>query len=371
MRNMERVTLVLCTNANGTHKLPVAMTGQANNPMCFRGEGNAFPLPYVTQKRAWMDKDVYERWWKTVFLPAVRERHKGSKFALIMDNASTHNVNLSADDVDIFLLSPNSIAVYQPMDAGFIASLRRRYKRRLLAIFVRSLPVPLVPPSPPPPTSLPAYSTIAATTGNPSDAATPRAHDPPMAPRCFRAGNDELWRLPAVNVLQVYGVPRSAALEAPDDAADAVAQQSLLTPLLPPPDATQRPARKSVLAGRSAAHLLDAATLIAEEWEKVTPTSVLHCWLKSDILPVAMSASLPASEGEYRQGLASVETDSDEVLALMRDTSLEREVIGGESEGDAREGMRAWFGAEDEEDAIVDTADMITWSSDDPFNAEE
>jgi len=43
----------------------------------------------------------------------------------------------------------------------------------------------------------------------------------------------------------------------------------------------------------------------------------------------------------------------------MRGTSLEREVIGGESEGDPREGMRAWFGAEDEENAIVYTEDMI------------
>jgi len=84
-----------------------------------------------------------------------------------------------------------------------------------------------------------------------------------------------------------------------------------------------------------------------------------------------MSASLTASEGDFRQGSASVETDLDEVLALMRGTSLEREVIGGESEGDAREGMRAWFGAEDNGDAIMDTADMITWSSDDPSNAEE
>jgi len=182
MRNVERVTLVICTNANDTHKIPVAMTGQANNPMCFRGEGKACPLPYVTEKRAWMDKDVYKRWWKTVFLPAVRERHKGSKCDLIMDNASTHNINLSAEDVDIFLLPPNSTAVYQHMDAGFIASLKRSYKRRLLAIFVRSLPVPLVPPSPTPPTGLPPYSTIAAATGNPSDAATPRAHDPPHGP---------------------------------------------------------------------------------------------------------------------------------------------------------------------------------------------
>jgi len=126
-------------------------------------------------------------------------------------------------------------------------------------------------------------------------------------------------------VLQVYGASRSAALEAPDAAADAAAHQGLL------------------------AALLDAATLVAKEWEKVTPTSVLHCCLKSSILPLAMSASLTASEGEYRQMFASVEIYLDEVLALMRGTSLEREVIGDESEGDPREGMRAWFGAEDEE----------------------
>jgi len=84
-----------------------------------------------------------------------------------------------------------------------------------------------------------------------------------------------------------------------------------------------------------------------------------------------MSASLTASRGEYLQGFGSVESDLDEVLALMRGTSLEREVIGGVSEQDAREGLRAWFGAEDDKDAIVDTADMITLSSDDSSDANE
>ena len=258
------------------------------------------------------------------------------------------------------------------MDAGEIASLKRRYKGRLLAILVRSLPDPLVspPPSPqpdplrtPPPEPPPPLSK--------TPPPLPPPVTPPMAPHGFREGNDELWRVPAVNVLQVYGAPRSAALEAPHDAADASAQQGLLAALLPPPDPTPRPARNCGLAGRGAAHLLDAATLIAEGWEKVTPTSVFHCWLKSNILPVVMSASLTASRGEYRQGFGSVESDLDEVLALMRGTSLEREVIGGASEQDAREGLRAWFGAEDDEDAIVDTADMITLSSDDSSDANE
>jgi len=341
MRIMKRGTLALCTNANGTHKLPVAMNGQANNPLCFRWAGNACPFPYFNQKRESMDKHVYQRWWNTFFLPAVRERLRGLKCFLRMDNASTHNVNLSAEDVDIFCLPPNSTAVYQTMDAGVTASLKRRYKQRLLAILVRSFPVPLVPPSPPPPpASLPApppEPTLAAPPTPPHPAPT----TPPMTPHGLHEGNDELWRAPAGNVLQVHGAPRSAVLEAPDDAADEAAQHGLLAALVPPPDATPRPARNSELAGRSAAHLLDAATWVAEEWEKVTPTSVLHCWLTSNILPVAMSAFRTAYDGEYRQGFSSVETDLDGVLVLMRGTSLERKVIGAESEGDAREGMRA------------------------------
>jgi len=62
MRNMERVTQVPCTNATITHKLSVAVIGQAENPTCFRGEGNGCPLPYFNETRAWTDEHVYERW---------------------------------------------------------------------------------------------------------------------------------------------------------------------------------------------------------------------------------------------------------------------------------------------------------------------
>jgi len=153
MWHMDRVTLVLCTNATGTHKVPVAMIGEAAKPLCFRGDENSCPLPYLDQRRAWIDKLVYARWRNTVFLPAVRERHRGAKCGLIMKNSSTHDVELMAYDVDTFYLPPNTTAVYQPMDAGMIAALERRYKRRLLAILVQRFPVPLAPPPPPDPTN--------------------------------------------------------------------------------------------------------------------------------------------------------------------------------------------------------------------------
>jgi len=64
MRHMDRVTLVLCTNATGNHKLPVAMIGEPVNRLCFRGEGNECPLPYFNQKNAfgWMRENPGGKW---------------------------------------------------------------------------------------------------------------------------------------------------------------------------------------------------------------------------------------------------------------------------------------------------------------------
>jgi len=92
----------------------------------------------------------------------------------------------------------------------------------------------------------------------------------------------------------------------------------------------------------------------------VTPTKILHCWVKCTILPVPMTATLASSHGEYRHGFTSLESEVDEVIALMRGTVIGREAIGGETVCDAREGVRAWLCAEDEEDAIVDTENLIT-----------
>jgi len=297
-----------------------------------------------------MDKHVYDRLWNDVFLSAIGQRHRGAKCALLMDNSSTHDVALSSEVVEIFFLPDNTTAVYRSKDAGVIVSLKRRYKRRLLVILVRSLPVrltspsptPQVPPPPPPlPPPLPPAPPLPPPPTPPVAMSFLPSPPPSRSLRGFCSENERLWRAPSVDVLRVHGAPRSAALEAPDDAADAAVQQGVLRSLLPLPSQTPRPVRDCGLAGRGSAHLLDAATLIVEEWETVTSTSTLHCWVKSTILLAAVSAFFAASHGVYRNGFANVEHDVDEVLALMRGTSLGQDMIGVTSEGDAREAERS------------------------------
>jgi len=159
--------------------------------------------------------------------------------------------------------------------------------------------------------------------------------------------------------LQEYGAPRLVGIEFMDEETDVQAQASLLAAVYPPQDQEPRPARNCGLAGRGQAHLLDAATFISEEWDKLTGESIVHCSVKSTILPASMNASVAALHAENRQKFSSVEDDVNEVLSLLRGTSLGKDVVGGETEDDAREGKRGWFAAEDEEDASSDTADLI------------
>jgi len=138
MKAKDRVTLVLACNATGSHKIPVAIIGCAAVPQCFKPPREGCPLPYFSQQSAWMDGTVYEKWFKTVFVPNVRSRTR-SPVILVVDNCGAHT-KIECDGVTICPLPPNVTSVHQPLDAGIIACLKRRYKRRLISLVLGALP---------------------------------------------------------------------------------------------------------------------------------------------------------------------------------------------------------------------------------------
>jgi len=136
MKAKDRVTLFLAYNATGTHTIPVAMIGKAKQPLCFKPPIRLCPLPYFSRTNAWMDGDIFKSWYETVFMPAVRARTSQS-VALVSDNCGAHE-ELDCDGVKFILLPPNCTSVYQPLDLGIIAFMKRRYKRRLLDLVVQA-----------------------------------------------------------------------------------------------------------------------------------------------------------------------------------------------------------------------------------------
>ena len=132
----DRVTLVLCTNATGSHKIASLMIGTSKRPRCFRGE--TIPLEYAQQKSAWMDRTVYRHWWTNVFLPSVRSK-TSEPVALILDIFSGHDMDLvdPIGQVKVFCLPPNLTSIYQPLDQGIISAVKCSYKQNCLVKMVK------------------------------------------------------------------------------------------------------------------------------------------------------------------------------------------------------------------------------------------
>ena len=73
----ERITVLVCANATGTHKIPLLLIGKSDRPYCFR-KINKLPVEYRGQEKAWMNKKVFMDWYKNIFLPAIKLRKRGA-----------------------------------------------------------------------------------------------------------------------------------------------------------------------------------------------------------------------------------------------------------------------------------------------------
>ena len=112
----------------------MAFIGKAAVPVCFKAPRDPCPLPFFSLKSAWMDGVIYEKWFDTVFLPAVLGSTR-LPCILIVDNCGAHG-KLKDGQVAICPLPPNITSVHQPPDAGIIAALKRLYKGRLSGLVI-------------------------------------------------------------------------------------------------------------------------------------------------------------------------------------------------------------------------------------------
>ncbi|XP_058790938.1 jerky protein homolog-like [Phymastichus coffea] len=135
----ERVTVMCCANASGTHKITPLIIGKSKNPKCFaKFEKEKLPVTYMNSPSAWMDRKLFMDWFKDVFIKEVHEKHpEGRKVLLLLDNAPSHppaaELNAIDDTVQVLLFLPaNVTALIQPMDQGVIEKMKRMFRKKLL-----------------------------------------------------------------------------------------------------------------------------------------------------------------------------------------------------------------------------------------------
>lgn len=93
-------------------------------------------------KRAWMTKELFF-WWLERLDSYIR-RIFGRKILLLVENCSTHGKKENfppLQNVCVKFLPPDTTRKMQPLDAGIIAWVKTRYKRRVLFSVFENLDV--------------------------------------------------------------------------------------------------------------------------------------------------------------------------------------------------------------------------------------
>ena len=93
MKQKDRVTLMACSNATGTHKLPLVLFRKSTNPRCFKNiNKSALPVAYFAPKNAWINTDIFTEWFFNYFVPAVTKHLTETglpvKALLLLDSSS-------------------------------------------------------------------------------------------------------------------------------------------------------------------------------------------------------------------------------------------------------------------------------------------
>ncbi|XP_043252394.1 jerky protein homolog-like [Colletes gigas] len=136
------VTIGLCANAIGTHKLPPLFIHRCATPRALKHCWDRLPVIFKAQKNAWMSQNVFADWLEKHFKPAVRnqqfETGTRGKVLLLIDKRKAHSVlpqqlQMEDNDIEVVYFPANASSSLQPMRQGIMKSVKISFRRRMLS----------------------------------------------------------------------------------------------------------------------------------------------------------------------------------------------------------------------------------------------
>lgn len=147
--NKQRVTLLLCANASGRHRMKMFVVGKYKKPRALKGV-TSLPVIYDAQKSAWMNAALFKDWFFKHFVPGVKAHFlkiglpEDSKCVLLLDNCRAHPPahELVSGSIFVAYLPANVTSLIQPMDQGVCQNVKSIYKKSFCRKMITSdLPV--------------------------------------------------------------------------------------------------------------------------------------------------------------------------------------------------------------------------------------
>ncbi|XP_029177786.1 tigger transposable element-derived protein 2-like [Nylanderia fulva] len=133
-----KVTLMVCTNVTGSHKLPLLIVGQDHN--CLENIRSSSVI-YTKQNNACIDKQLMLTWYQEVFLPEIEAVHSSNieQCLLLLSDVpnypSVEELNLISEQCQVICL-PSYATSLIPMDHGVIEKLKKIYRKHFLRVIL-------------------------------------------------------------------------------------------------------------------------------------------------------------------------------------------------------------------------------------------
>ncbi|XP_064463597.1 tigger transposable element-derived protein 6-like [Ornithodoros turicata] len=128
-QSMLRLTVLLCTNMDGSDKCVPLVIGKSARP---RSSKNAarIPIKYVANTKARMTRSIFVEWPNELNNDMKSQRRN---VCLLVDNCSAHHIQgLELSNVQVHFFPANCTSLIQPLDQGIINGEKFAYRRCLI-----------------------------------------------------------------------------------------------------------------------------------------------------------------------------------------------------------------------------------------------
>jgi hypothetical protein len=131
----ERITVLLCTNADGSEKKRLDVIGKSANPRSFGKSKSKLPVNYYNNRKSWMTSDIWYQIMSKLNKKMIKEDRN---ILMFVDNCTAHPNDLKFPNIKFIYLPSNTTSCTQPLGSGIIKVLKGNYRkllvRRLLAL---------------------------------------------------------------------------------------------------------------------------------------------------------------------------------------------------------------------------------------------
>lgn len=131
-KKKHRVTVVVCTNADGSDRIRPMVIGKYENPRPLKNLSKKnLNCVYSWQKKSWMDFSIFVPYLQSIN-DRIRNETPNRKVLMLVDGAGAHKVEtleaMQFSNMTVKVLPPNTTSHIQPLDAGVIHSLKAKYR---------------------------------------------------------------------------------------------------------------------------------------------------------------------------------------------------------------------------------------------------